>query len=72
MPVRFLARPCQEDPALTVLPPNESPPRRYWNYTNRPYKGCGCLCPLLVAIILSVVISALLPNTSLVCLPFVF
>jgi len=58
--------------ALTPIPPNEPLPRRYWTYSNRPFNGCGCLWPLLLGIALSVIVSLLLPNTSVLCLPFIF
>jgi hypothetical protein len=57
---------------MTTPPPQDPWHQRYWAYTNRPFRGCGCLGFLLLGILLSVVISALLPNGTLVCLPFVF
>lgn len=33
--------------------------RRYWNYTNRPYGGCGCLWLLLTAFLIYMLVSFL-------------
>ena len=54
------------------MTPNDRWHRRAWNYGNRPYRGCGCLWMLLAGLLLSFVVSALLPNTTAICLPFVF
>jgi len=56
-------------------PPNSPWNQRFWNSgTRRPTGfGCfGCLGILLVGLLVSAVLSALLPNSSVLCLPFVF
>jgi hypothetical protein len=56
---------------MTVTPPTDPWHRRFLG-SRRRAGGCGCLGTLLLGILLSVVLSALLPNSTAICLPFVF
>ena len=57
---------------MNANPPTGPWHQRYLGSRRGRAGGCGCLGTLLLGILLSVVLSALLPNSTAICLPFIF
>lgn len=52
---------------MADLPPSTNPRwhRRYWNYYNRPYSGCGCFYTLAMFILFWWLLSLFIPAIAI-------